>query len=81
MIELNAVTEVQIANNSITEDKMADDAISSAELKSLVTINILAVGLNLTSPVNIPVLFLPNLSQTSQCRGNFTDFIIRLIRL
>jgi len=38
MIELNAVTEVQIANNSITEDKMADDAISSVELKSLSTL-------------------------------------------
>ena len=33
---------VTIADNAITEAKMADDAISSAELKSLVTINILA---------------------------------------
>lgn len=40
MIEINAVTGVQIQDSSVTEAKMAQDAISSAELKAVVTLNI-----------------------------------------
>ena len=38
----DAVETSMIGDNQITEAKMADDAISSAELKSLVTVQILA---------------------------------------
>lgn len=38
MIEANAITGVQIIDSSITEAKMAQDAVGSAELKSLSTL-------------------------------------------
>jgi hypothetical protein len=41
-IAANAVETAMIADDQVTEAKMADDAISSVQLKSLVTINILA---------------------------------------
>jgi len=44
MIEPNAVAGVQIIDSAITEAKMAQDAVGSAELKAVVTLNIYDAG-------------------------------------
>ena len=44
MVEPNAIAGIQIIDSAITEAKMAQDAISSAELKAVVTLNIYDAG-------------------------------------